>query len=101
MGFFKKQLLDIIQWLDNSHDTLVYMYPMEDQEIEYGAQLIVRPGQMAVFVDKGQIADIFGPGTYKFRNNNLPFLGDLKGWAYGFKSPFKSDILCKYKRNDE
>ncbi|MDA3733863.1 SPFH domain-containing protein [Niameybacter massiliensis] len=93
MGFFKKQLLDIIQWLDNSHDTLVYMYPMEDQEIQYGAQLIVRPGQMAVFVDKGQIADIFGPGTYKLETDNLPFLGDLKGWAYGFKSPFKSDIF--------
>ena len=93
MGFFKKQLLDIIQWLDQSEDTLVYMYPMEDQEIQYGAQLIVRPGQMAVFVDKGEIADLFGPGTYKLETENLPFLGDLKGWAYGFKSPFKSDIF--------
>lgn len=93
MGFFKKQLLDIIQWLDNSEDTLVYMYPMEDQEIQYGAQLIVRPGQVAVFVDKGEIADIFGPGTYKLETDNLPFLGDLKGWAYGFKSPFKSDVF--------
>ncbi|MEF9960273.1 MAG: SPFH domain-containing protein [Niameybacter sp.] len=93
MGFFKKQLLDIIQWLDNSQDTLVYMYPMEDQEIQYGAQLVVRPGQMAVFVDQGQIADVFGPGTYKLETENLPFLGDLKGWAYGFKSPFKSDVF--------
>ena len=93
MGFFKKQLLDIIQWLDNSEDTLVYMYPMADQEIQYGAQLIVRPGQAAVFVDKGEIADIFGPGTYKLETDNLPFLGDLKGWAYGFKSSFKSDVF--------
>ncbi|MDF2614929.1 MAG: band 7 protein [Clostridia bacterium] len=93
MGFIKKQFLDIIQWLDDSHDTLVYMYPMEDQEIQYGGQLIVRPGQTAVFIEKGQLADVFGPGTYKLETDNLPILGDLKGWAFGFKSPFKSDIF--------
>lgn len=93
MGFIKKQFLDIIQWLDDSNDTLAYMYPMEDQEIQQGAQLIVRPGQTAVFIEKGQIADVFGPGTYKLETDNLPILGDLKGWAFGFKSPFKSDVF--------
>ncbi|MGL4363088.1 MAG: SPFH domain-containing protein [Cellulosilyticaceae bacterium] len=93
MGFFKKQLLDIIQWIDNTQNTLVYMYPMEDQEIQYGAQLIVRPGQVAVFVEKGEIADVFLPGTHKLETDNLPVLGDLKGWAFGFKSPFKSDVF--------
>lgn len=93
MGFLKKQLLDIIQWLDDSQDTMVYMYPMEDQEIQHGAQLTVRPGQAAVFVEKGQVADVFGPGTHKLETANLPVLGDLKGWAFGFKSPFKSDVF--------
>lgn len=93
MGFFKKQFLDIIQWLDESSNTLVYMYPMEDQEIQNGAQLIVRPGQVAIFVEQGKIADVFGPGTYKLETANLPVLADLNGWAYGFKSPFKSDVF--------
>lgn len=92
MGFFKKQLLDIIQWLDESNDTLAYRFPMEDQEIQNGAQLTVRQGQVAVFVDKGQIADVFGPGMYKLETANLPILSDLKSWGYGFKSPFKSDV---------
>lgn len=92
MGFFKKQLLDIIQWLDDSNNTLVYLFPMEDQEIQNGAQLTVRPGQVAVFVDKGQIADVFGPGMYELKTENLPILSDLRGWGFGFKSPFKSDV---------
>lgn len=92
MGFFKKQFLDIIQWLDDSNNTLVYMFPMEDQEIQNGAQLTVRPGQVAIFVDKGQIADVFGPGMYKLETANLPLLSDLQSWSYGFKSPFKSDV---------
>lgn len=92
MGFFKKQFLDIIEWIDNSSNTLVYMFPMQDQEIQNGAQLTVRPGQVAIFVDKGQIADVFGPGMYKLETANLPVLSDLKHWSYGFKSPFKSDV---------
>ena len=92
MGFFKKQFLDVIQWLDESDNTLVYMYPMEDQEIQNGAQLTVRQGQVAIFVDKGQIADVFGPGMYKLETANLPILSNLKSWSYGFKSPFKSDV---------
>ena len=92
MGFFKKQFLDTIQWLDETNNTLVYMFPMEDQEIQNGAQLTVRQGQVAVFVDKGQIADVFGPGMYKLETANLPILSDLQSWSYGFKSPFKSDV---------
>ncbi|WP_054740336.1 SPFH domain-containing protein [Cellulosilyticum ruminicola] len=92
MGFFKKQFLDAIQWLDESSNTLVYMFPMEDQEIQSGAQLTVRPGQVAIFVDQGQIADVFGPGMYELTTANLPLLADLKHWSFGFKSPFKSDV---------
>lgn len=92
MGFFKKQFLDIIQWLDESSNTLVYMFPMEDQEIQNGAQLTVRPGQVAIFVEQGQIADVFGPGMYELTTANLPILSNLKHWSYGFKSPFKSDV---------
>ncbi|MBU3804744.1 MAG: SPFH domain-containing protein [Candidatus Cellulosilyticum pullistercoris] len=92
MGFFKKQFLDIIQWLDDSNNTLVYRFPMEDQEIQNGAQLTVRQGQVAIFVDQGQIADVFGPGMYKLETANLPILSNLKSWSYGFKSPFKSDV---------
>ena len=76
MGFFKKQFLDVIQWLDESSNTLVYMFPMEDQEIQNGAQLTVRQGQVAIFVDKGQFADVFGPGTYKLETSNLPILSN-------------------------
>lgn len=93
MGFIRKQFLDIIQWLDDTSNTLVYMFPMEDQEIQNGAQLTVRPGQVAVFVDKGQIADVFGPGMYKLETSNLPLLSNLQSWAYGFKSPFKADVF--------
>lgn len=92
MGFFKKQFLDIIQWLDDSDNTLVYMVPMEDQEIQNGAQLTVRQGQVAIFVDKGEIADVFGPGMYTITTENLPILSNLQHWAYGFKSPFKADV---------
>ena len=93
MGFIRKQFLDIIQWLDDTNNTILYMFPMEDQEIQNGAQLTVRPGQVAVFVDKGQIADVFGPGMYKLTTENLPVLSSLKSWAYGFKSPFKADVI--------
>ena len=92
MGFFKKQFLDAIQWLDESSNTLSWMFPMEDQEIQSGAQLTVRPGQVAIFVDQGQIADVFGPGMYELTTANLPLLADLKHWSFGFKSPFKSDV---------
>lgn len=93
MGFIRKQFLDIIQWLEETHNTLVYRFPMQDQEIQNGAQLTVRPGQVAIFVDKGQIADVFGPGMYKLETANLPLLSNLQNWNYGFKSPFKADVF--------
>lgn len=90
--FIKKQFLDIIEWEDSTNDTLVYKFPMQDNEIQNGAQLTVRPGQTAIFVDQGNIADIFPEGRYELETENLPILGDLQGWAFGFKSPFKSDV---------
>lgn len=91
-GFLKKQLLDIIEWEDDSQDTLVYKFPMQDNEIQNGGRLVVRESQVGIFMDKGVIADVFGPGTHRLTTDNLPILGNLKGWAYGFKSPFKSDV---------
>lgn len=90
--FISKQFLDIIEWEDNTQDTLVYKFPMQDNEIQNGGKLVVRPGQAAVFVNEGQIADVFREGTHPLNTQNLPILGDLKGWAYGFKSPFKADV---------
>ena len=91
-NFISKQFLDIIEWEDSSSNTLVHKFYMQDNEIQNGGKLIVRPGQAAVFVNEGQIADVFGEGTYTLDTQNLPILGDLKGWAYGFKSPFKADV---------
>lgn len=90
--FMSKQFLDIIEWEDSSNDTLVYKFPMKDNEIQNGAQLTVRPGQSAVFVEEGKVADVFSEGMYKLETKNLPILADIKGWAFGFKSPFKADV---------
>ena len=92
MGFFRKQLIDIVEWLDETSNTLAHKCDFEDNEIQSGAKLTVRQGQVALFVDKGQIADVFGPGMYELKTENMPILADLKGWGYGFKSPFKSDV---------
>jgi len=86
------ELIDIIQWLDDSNDTLLYRFPRYNNEIKYNAKLIVREGQMAVFINEGQIADVFGPGTYTLTTRNLPVLATLKGWKYGFESPFKAEV---------
>jgi len=95
MGLFDKlraELIDIIEWLDDSRHTLVWRFPRYQNEIKNGAQLIVRPGQIAVFVHRGQIADIFEPGHYELTTDNLPILGTLAGWKYGFNSPFRSEV---------
>lgn len=95
MGLFDKvrgQFIDIVEFLDASRDTLVWRFPRHDNEIKNGAQLVVREGQVAVFVDEGQIADAFTPGTYTLETKNLPILSDLKGWKYGFESPFKAEV---------
>ena len=88
----KAQFLDIIQWLDDSNDTMAWRFPMRGQEIQNGGKLVVRESQEAVFVNEGQFADAFGPGTHTLTTQNLPILATLKGWKYGFESPFKSDV---------
>lgn len=90
--FIKTELIDIVEWLDSSGDTMVYRFERHDNEIKNGAQLIVRPGQAAVFVDQGQIADVFQPGRYELKTENLPVLSTLRGWKYGFESPFKAEV---------
>lgn len=88
----KGELIDIIQWLDTSNDTLLYRFPRHNNEIKYNARLVVREGQAAVFINEGQIADVFGPGSYTLTTQNLPVLTTLKGWKYGFESPFKAEV---------
>ncbi|MDG4833816.1 SPFH domain-containing protein [Solwaraspora sp. WMMD1047] len=95
MGLFGKlrgELIDIIEWLDDSRDTLVWRFPRHDNEIKMGARLVVRESQAAVFVNEGTIADTFDPGTYTLETRNLPVLSTLKGWKYGFESPFKAEV---------
>ncbi|MEW7279644.1 SPFH domain-containing protein [Aquimarina sp. 2201CG1-2-11] len=99
MGIFdeiKKKLshefIDIIEWLDYTDDTIVHRFERYQNEIKNGAQLIVREGQTAVFVNEGQLADVFTPGTYTLTTQNLPILTTLKGWKYGFNSPFKAEV---------
>lgn len=99
MGLFdeiKKKLsyefIDIIEWLDNTNDTIVHRFERYQNEIKNEAKLIVREGQTAVFINEGQIADVFKPGTYTLNTQNLPILATLKGWKYGFNSPFKAEV---------
>jgi membrane protease subunit (stomatin/prohibitin family) len=95
VGLFDKiraELIDIVEWIDDSRHTLVWRFPRYQNEIKNGAQLIVRPGQMAVFVSQGQLADVFQPGQYELTTANLPILSTLKGWKYGFNSPFKAEV---------
>jgi membrane protease subunit (stomatin/prohibitin family) len=95
MGLIEKlrgELIDIVEWVDDSHHTLVWRFPRYHNQIKYGAQLIVRPGQMAVFVRQGTVADVFGPGQYRLETKNLPILSTLAGWAYGFDSPFMAEV---------
>ncbi len=88
----RAELIDIVEWIDDSEHTLVWRFPRYRNQIKYGAQLIVRPGQSAVFVHQGRIADVFEPGQYALETKNLPVLSTLMGWKYGFDSPFKSEI---------
>lgn len=95
MGFFDKlrgEFIDIIEWTDDSRDTMVYRFERHDNEIKMGAKLIVRESQVAVFINKGKIADVFGPGDYTLETDNLPILSTLQGWKYGFHSPFKAEV---------
>jgi len=86
------QFIEVIEWLDNTGDTIVYRFPVQGQEIKNGAQLIVRESQAAVFVHEGQVADVFGPGRFTIDGGNTPILSKLGAWKYGFNSPFKSEV---------
>ena len=88
----KGELVDIVEWTDDSRDTMVYRFQRYQNEIKYGAKLIVREGQAAVFVNEGKLADVFAPGTYTLETRNLPVLSTLQGWQYGFTSPFKAEV---------
>lgn len=86
------QFIEVIEWLDNTGDTMVYRFPVAGQEIKNGAQLIVRESQAAVFVSEGQVADVFTPGKYTIDGGNTPILTKLGAWKHGFNSPFKSEV---------
>jgi len=99
MGLFDKikeklshEFIDIIEWLDYTDDTICHRFERYQNEIKNNAKLIVREGQMAVFINEGQLADVFEPGTYTLSTQNLPVLTTLKGWKYGFDSPFKAEV---------
>ena len=95
MGLFDKikgEFIDVIEWTDDSANTFVYRFERHGNEIKNGAQLTVREGQAAVFIDEGQLADVFTPGMYKLETENLPILSTLKGWKHGFQSPFKAEV---------
>ena len=92
LGFIKKELIEIIEWTDDSRDTLSYRWPDDDRQIKNGAQLIVRESQVVQFVAAGQYADLFGPGKHSLTTQNIPVLSTILGWKYGFESPFKCDV---------
>src|SRR5262245_44096619 len=90
--FIRGQFLEIIEWTDDSRDTLSYRFPDDDKEIKRGAQLIGRESQTVQFVYLGEFGDTFGPGKHSLTTDNIPILSRLKGWKYGFESPFKADV---------
>jgi len=95
MGLFDKlrgEFIDIIEWTDPTGDTMVYRFPRHGNEIKMGAKLTVREGQVAAFVNEGQLADVFQPGMYTLETQNLPILSTLRGWKHGFHSPFKAEV---------
>ena len=92
VNFFKKQFISTIEWNEHGDGVLAFKYPMHDNEVENGGQLTVRETQAAMFVNEGEIADVFGPGLHLLTTKNLPLLTDFKNWDKGFSSPFKSDV---------
>ena len=92
MDRLRGELIDIIEWTDDTRDTIVWRFPRHENEIKMDARLMVREGQVAVFVNEGNIADVFAPGTHTLQTQNLPVLSTLKGWKYGFESPFKAEV---------
>ncbi|MCI0651594.1 MAG: SPFH domain-containing protein [Planctomycetes bacterium] len=95
MGLLDKirgEFVDIVEWIDDTRHTLVWRFPRFHNQIKNGAQLIVRPGQIAIFVHRGKLGDVFQPGNYELKADNLPILSTLQGWKFGFDSPFKSEV---------
>jgi len=92
MDALRGEFIDIIEWTDDSRDTIVWRFPRHDNEIKMGAKLTVRESQAAVFINEGQVADSFRPGMYTLKTQNMPILSTLKGWKYGFDSPFKAEV---------
>ena len=92
MDFIKGELLEIIEWTEDSRDTLSYRFPDDDKAIKNGAQLIVRESQVAQFVYLGEFGDTFGPGKHRLTTDNIPVLTKIKSWPFGFNSPFKADV---------
>jgi membrane protease subunit (stomatin/prohibitin family) len=92
MDFVKKQFIDVIHWTENTEGILAYRFPMQDFEIQYGGRLTVRESQMAIFVNEGQVGDVFKPGLYTLTTHTLPVLTNLQNWDKFFQSPFKSDV---------
>ncbi|NTW49380.1 MAG: virion core protein (lumpy skin disease virus) [Chlorobiales bacterium] len=89
---FRNEFIEVIEWVDDSRDTVIWKFPDAERDIKYGAQLTVRESQAALFLNEGQLADIFLPGRYELVTQNVPILTKLKGWKYGFESPFKADV---------
>jgi len=98
-NFVKSELIDVIEWLDDTGDVLVWRFPDQDHQIKNGAKLTVREGQAAVFVNEGQIADVFKPGLYSLTTQNMPVMTTLQSWKYGFESPFKAEVYFVNTRN--
>ncbi|HHC74750.1 MAG TPA: antifreeze protein, partial [Thiothrix sp.] len=95
MGLFDRlfaEFIDIIEWLDDSNDTMIYRFERHNNEIKYGAKLTVRESQMAVFINEGQVADVLTAGIYELETKNLPILSTLQHWHHGFESPFKAEV---------
>lgn len=102
MNLWKKlmsEFIDVIEWTDDSHDTMVYRFERYQNEIKYGAKLTVRESQVAVLVNEGEIADVFEPGLYELTTENMPILTTLKSWKYGFNSPFKAEVYFVSTKN--
>lgn len=93
MGFIRTNLLKSIEWTEDSKNCIIYKFPMDGREIQYGSKLVVRESQVAIFMNKGKIADVFGPGTHTLKTSNLPILTQLLALPFGFKSPFVADVF--------
>jgi len=90
--FIRNEFIEVIDWVDNSTDTVIWKFPDKGNNIKYGAQLTVRESQMAIFMNEGKIADVYPPGRYQLTTQNMPIMTTLQSWKMGFESPFKADV---------